>query len=217
MIKFFPSDLKFEFANIFLNKIFNFNENDDKYRFFPIRNGIPTDATSSLIDTEKILKHLNCYLECYFFTAMSSLDALAYEIFDKFNLEKLIKIYITTFDPEKAEKNTKIKKILEDLKKKDQDTLNIIQKFLIDDDFQIFKSYRDFIAHTSILSTELSFDLKQTIDEGAFYVLKRPLIIPRIINGSPNPNKNLHLTAWLRKFHEKIRIFHNEIKKIIIN
>ncbi len=112
MIKFFPSDLKFEFANIFLNKIFNFNENDDKYRFFPIRNGIPTDATSSLIDTEKILKHLNCYLECYFFTAMSSLDALAYEIFDKFNLEKLIKIYITTFDPEKAEKNTKIKKIL---------------------------------------------------------------------------------------------------------
>lgn len=202
----FPSKLKLEFATIYLNKILDFDENDQDYRITIIRNDDSTSGGTT--DTEKILKDLNRYIECYFFTAMSSLDALAYEVFEKFNLKRPQKIYITTFfkNPEK---------ICDDLKTKSHRTIDVIQDFIKDEDFKFFKNYRDFVAHKSILNKELSFNTSQGM-EGAFSTLKRPILLPRIVDDKFSEDK-LNLVDYLKNIHEKIRKLHEDIYEEIKN
>lgn len=224
---FYPSLLKLKFADIILNAILNFNEGKPIYakeiknksdENTPISVDLSlSSASSSTTDTNKIYNHLSCYIECYFFTAMSSLDALADEIFYKFNLEKPIRIYFAIFDPEKAEKNKKIKIILENLNQQNPNVLTIIQNFLKEDDFKVFKAYRDFIAHKSILIEEMLFNTVVTPDSSIISKLKHPIMASKILETDSGLIKNkeeIDLEAWFKKFHDKLRTFHSEIKKI---
>jgi hypothetical protein len=206
----FPSNLKLEFAGYFLDKIINFKEGEEHYRLLITNSDGLTDAIETTA-TEKILRDLNLLIECYFFTAMSSLDALIYEIIDGFpEIKKPKKLKITYFF--ETNTNLEIKNFIDEFKKQFTKLFDCIYGFINDNDFKEFNKYRNFVAHKSILSTELFFNTKTIYGRGSFSELKRPIFIPKIDEKGQLGEDKLDLIDYLKKIHEKITNLHKKIK-----
>jgi hypothetical protein len=211
------SDLKLKFAQYFLTQILEFDEGE-----FSEPISIESSTTiESYYDSDKrtstntalILERLNCFIECYFFTAMSSLDAIIYEIVDEIpKTEKPQRPKITNFSNTNTNSKTKI--FINNFKNQYKDVFDCIYKFVNNDDFKKFNEYRNTVAHKSILKKEFSFETIETLDNKSYSKLKRPILLPEIIDGKLSIESN-DLEIYLKDINNKIMDFHKNIKLII--
>ncbi len=208
MGKWAASKLKREFADYYLWRFLNLKTTENKYQTTSLKDDDGTTSISLgkdgnpnfklLIDTEKIVKDLNRYLESYFLFTVSGLDCLAHELFEGLSLTNPNKngnIYFRLF---------KRHIVIKELGGRKPRVKKIIEEFLGDSDYENFNKCRRIIAHEKILNAEVRFKEKM----GSPLEIIRPIPAPKIVE---KIIKRKNLEKWLNKINKKIINFYEKI------